>query len=370
MKIAEFIVSLEDGGAETLVKDYSILLSKKGHNICIITKYPSFSSSNYNIVKENKDIKYYSIYPQKNIVFRSINRLFGQIIAPLRLLYILKKEKIKVLHIHMELLKIVKPIWRYLKNIKLFYTCHNYPDYYFSGSNRKEYDCAKWLIEHNNLRLIALHNQMKRELDNMFLINNTLLVRNGVDADRFIKVLKEGSELRRNYNIPQNAFVVGHVGRFSNQKNHDFLVDVFNVIKKTNRDAFLLMVGSGKLRDLTEKKIASYGLEDSYLILEHRSDIPEIMKCMDVFVFPSIFEGFPLTLVEAQFSGLRCIVSNEINEEVILSKDTIPLSIYETPEKWATVVLSEIENDSYYDNLVEYNINNIISYLEMIYMEQ
>jgi glycosyltransferase involved in cell wall biosynthesis len=114
----------------------------------------------------------------------------------------------------MVLLKYVNQISNKIKNIRLLYTCHSLPDKCFSGRNKKEAKAARHLIKENGLRLIALHDKMRTELNEMFDVDNTVVIRNGIDFKRFqnLKVSKE--EIRKSLGITENAYVVGHVGRF------------------------------------------------------------------------------------------------------------------------------------------------------------
>ena len=167
--------------------------------------------------------------------------------------------------------------------------------------------------------------------------------------------------------IGEHAFVVGHVGRFFAPKNHEFLIDVFYQLQKRLQSAFLLLIGAGPLEETIKEKINSLGLDTKVLILSHRTDIPHLLKTMDVFVFPSKYEGFPVTLVEAQVAGLRCIVSDKISHESFLCDTVIPLSIDESPNMWCNTILDETIKGVSYGNLGDYDMNKEIKRLENFY---
>lgn len=364
--IIEFIPSMSDGGAETLVKDYALLLTKAGHRVIVVTKYPPKNMANGKLLTENH-IEVLPIFPAVTFVNQVKKKLFSWWYIPRRLKKLVKEVHPDVLHVHMDVLQYVKPISKALKGVKLFYTCHSLPESFFSGARRVERDAADYLIEHNQLRLIALHHDMAKELNEMFSVDDAVVIRNGVDFDRFRNVPETKTEIRRGVGIPKSAFVLGHVGRFSEEKNHLFLIDVFAEVCKRESNAFLLLVGSGALRREVEDKLNAMGLSGRYLILEHRTDIPQLLKAMDVFVFPSRFEGLSVTLVEAQAAGKRCIVSDRVNEESLLSERTVTMSIEDIPQHWADAILDESIMGVAHGNLDDFDMNQEIRRLEGLY---
>ena len=169
--------------------------------------------------------------------------------------------------------------------------------------------------------------------------------------------------------IPIDAYVIGHVGRFTEQKNHLFIVRVFKKILEKESKAFLLLIGSGPLRALVEDKLKDDSLRGRFLILEYRDDIPEIMRTMNVFLLPSLFEGLPITLIEAQVSKLPCVVSDNINKEAFLLPSTISMSLKESEEVWADTCLSCPPKIEWNDKILMYDMNNVIKKLENLYSE-
>lgn len=141
-----------------------------------------------------------------------------------------------------------------------------------------------------------------------------VLLHNALDTDifRFDPIGRE--RVRKEFDI-DNRFVIGHVGRFNQQKNHSFLLDVFNEIVKQNPKAVLVLVGKGELEDAVRQKVKKLGLQDYVIFAGIRKDIPQVMSAFDVFAFPSFYEGMPNTVIEAQATGLPCIVSDTITQE-------------------------------------------------------
>lgn len=364
-KIAEFVSSTADGGAETLVKDYMLLLDKNKFDPVLIVRRRLYNTAN-NMAIEKNESRIIVIYKSNSFLMKVIQKLNDWWYIPYYLKKTIKQENIEVLHIHLDFLKFVKKISGQIKNVKLFYTCHNDPKV-LHLVNKKERKAAEYLIKNNGLQMIALHEDMKKEINEMFGINNTIVVRNGIDFKKFRNVTESREQIRTLLNIPQNAFVIGHVGRFCDQKNHTFLVDIFSEVYKRKSNAFLLMIGIGELKNKIENKLNSLGLKGKYLILSNRSDIPQLMKSMDVFVFPSLFEGLSLTLVEAQVSGLRCVISDTINKEGILSKNTIPVSLNKTFSEWSSIILDDSIKGAPHGSIDDYDMNKEIKRLEELY---
>ena len=170
------------------------------------------------------------------------------------------------------------------------------------------------------------------------------LINNGVDLDVF-HFDKEGREqIRKEFGI-ENKLVIGHVGRYTKQKNHRHLLNVFKEISKVREDAVLMLVGKGELEEEIKNQIAELKLTDKVILTGLRFDIPQILSAMDLFVFPSFHEGMPNTVIEAQATGLPCIIADTITKEADITGLVKYLPLEETPEFWAKTILdSKFEN--------------------------
>ena len=153
------------------------------------------------------------------------------------------------------------------------------------------------------------------------------VIKNGIDLQRFTYKEQIRQEKRAELNLAEKH-VYGHVGNFFYPKNHDFLIDIFQKISIQDENTVLLLVGNGELREEIEQKVRTKNLEDKVQFLGTRSDIPELMMAMDELIFPSVYEGLPITLVEAQATGLSCLISDVITDEVTLTdlihKESLP----------------------------------------------
>lgn len=138
-----------------------------------------------------------------------------------------------------------------------------------------------------------------------------------------------------------NELVIGHVGRFSQPKNHPFLLKIFVALLKKEPNAVLLLVGGGKDMSKIQAKTQKLGIADHIRFLGIRSDVADLMQAMDVFAFPSLYEGLGIVLIEAQASGLPCIVSDKIPIEAYLTDLVFPQKLSASPEEWADAILEK-----------------------------
>lgn len=167
---------------------------------------------------------------------------------------------------------------------------------------------------------------------------NVTILHNAVDLSVFHYDADGRSQIRREYGLTPDTLVVGHVGRFDLQKNHGFLLEVFSQIAEQKPNAVLLLVGKGELEPEIREKAETLGIADRVIFTGVRSDIPQILSAMDVFVFPSLYEGMPNTVIEAQATGLPCVIADTITREADITGlvEYLPLS---DPEHWAKVAL-------------------------------
>ena len=171
------------------------------------------------------------------------------------------------------------------------------------------------------------------------------ILNNGVDLGVFHYDSEGGKDIREEFNIVDDKFVVGHIGRFMTQKNHVFLLDIFNEICKEKDNAVLMLVGVGELEQVIKDKINALGLEDKVIFTGARADVPKLLSAMDVFVFPSFYEGMPNTVIEAQSTGLPCVIADTITKEADITGLVNYLSLNDSAKVWAEKALSIVEKE-------------------------
>lgn len=195
--------------------------------------------------------------------------------------------------------------------------------------------------------------------------NKVSILHNAVDLSVFRYDVDKRAEIRGELGVENNV-VIGHVGRFNSQKNHSFLLDVFAKMKTKEPRAVLVLVGKGELEQPIKEKIETLGLSDSVIFTGVRSDVPALLSAMDVFVFPSFYEGMPNTVIEAQATGLPCIIADTITREADITGLVKYMSLGETADAWADVALSAISveradtRQKFIDN--KYDIDSTVKY--------
>lgn len=199
----------------------------------------------------------------------------------------------------------------------------------------------KWfagrLIPSNSTSLFACSNQAAKWLFNG-KSRTSRIIKNGIEYENFAFSNEARKEVRRELGLNPKDYVLGHVGRFSPQKNHSFLIDVFSEFNKINDRSVLLLVGDGPLRMQMEEKVSSLHLDHKVKFLGVRSDIHRILQGMDLFLFPSLHEGLPVSLIEAQGADLPCLISDGVSREVDLGVYLIHYASLENPLEWVEKV--------------------------------
>lgn len=206
--------------------------------------------------------------------------------------------------------------------------------------------------------------------------NDFLVVPNNIDMERFLNTSKiDGLEIRTKLNISKDTLLIGHVGRFSEVKNHRFIIKIAEELKNEINDFKILLVGDGPLKNEINEEIISKKLNHHFIILSPQKEINKIMKSFDIFLFPSLFESFSIVLLEAQASGIVSVVSNTIPKYVDLNLDTIKYKdLNELPSQWACAITKfreqpNIKKEDIKNKIVEKGFNNesIINKLLEIY---
>lgn len=198
---------------------------------------------------------------------------------------------------------------------------------------------------------------------------NVYLLNNAIDLDKFKYDKKIRKEKRKELEIKDSTLVIGHVGRFVEQKNHRFLIDIFNEVHKQKEDSILLLVGQGPLMEEIREKVKILGIEDSVKFLGQREDVSELYQAFDVFLLPSLYEGLPVVGVEAQATGLLCVFSDDMTKETKVLDTTKFMSLDKSAEGWVSIILGDYRRFKRHDTRTEITKNNFSIKIEASKLE-
>lgn len=199
------------------------------------------------------------------------------------------------------------------------------------------------------------------------------ILHNAIDIDQYGFNADMRCRIRSEFGLSDDTTIVGHVGRFMTQKNHAFLLEVFSEYLKINGKSILMLVGGGELESAIKQKASELGILDKIIFTGVRSDVPALLSAMDVFVFPSLYEGMPNTVIEAQATGLPCLISDTITREADITGlvHYLPLGDADT---WAHLVaeLPQVKRETPMQKFKEngYDIETVAEqFIKLIFRE-
>lgn len=323
IRVLQMIGSLNIGGSQSMIMDiyrkinkeeiqfdfiidhadhlfYAEEIQKMGGRIYTL---PSFTGKNVFIIKKAwKD--FFDGHPEHKILHSHVRSYASIYIS------IAKKHGVKTI-IHSHSTSNGKGASSLVK------ACLQYPlrfeaDYFFSCSKK----AGEWLFGKNVVNG-----------------NRYYAIKNAIDTNKYILSTEIRDKYRQKLGIKDEKVLI-HVGRLHPAKNHDFLLDVFSEYLKDNVNAKLLLVGDGELRTNIENKICSLGMENKVIMLGNRNDVANLLQVADIFLFPSSWEGLPVTVIEAQAAGLPCLISDYVTKEVAISRLVNYLPIDQGVEVW------------------------------------
>ena len=171
------------------------------------------------------------------------------------------------------------------------------------------------------------------------------IIYNGINTKQFLFSYIKREKMRENLNI-SDKFVIGHTGHFMKVKNQQFLISLMPEILKQRSEAVLLLLGDGELKEKNWEYCKELGIEDKVIMTGNVSNVSDYLCAMDVFVFPSLYEGMPLSIIEVQCNGLPCVISDTVPEDVFLTDLIHPLSLESPKENWVREICSVSRHDS------------------------
>lgn len=342
MRILYFTPSIGNGGVEKMMHQWMTKLSTKGYEFDIVTN-------------EVTSERYYSIFSDlaNNIYEMKYHQLRLDKKIPV-LWKIMKQRNYDAFHVHscfsfdfwMMIVAAIKGI-----KIRIIHSHNSHVVFRLKVTEILD-RISKPLLRVLSTDYLACSVEAGISLlgDTPNVRQKLIIIENGIDIPLYIPNEIIRKTVREELHIG-NKKVLGSVGRLDKQKNYSYLLDVFKCIVSRDNDAVLVLIGSGEEEHQLKKKATELGIDDYVMFLGERNDVPRILLAMDVFALTSLFEGLGVSMIEAQCSGLPCIGSTNIPNEVDLTKRVRFLDLDDSPQLWADCVLElfrmKRSNDAY-----------------------
>lgn len=307
------------------------------------------------------------------------NRLLGHIKLPSTFAKVLKEYKYEVVHIHSE---VAYKVFLYARTAKkcgvkkiIIHAHSDSIDGKYTWIKYIAHKICKNAICRYGTDFIAISESPAKWLFNEKVVNDKehfFFITNGIVVDSYRFSENVRIRMREELRLGNNELIIGHVGALKRVKNQEYILDMVDWLKQQDKKIKLILVGDGENRGMLEKKITELKIEDKVILLGARSDVNEIMQAFDVLVFPSLFEGVPMTLIEAQSVGMPILASDVINCKIKINDNVYFLSLEEGAQAWGLKVLSVNGNHigiGGYKNVHQskYNIKNGAAQLKEVY---
>ena len=335
IRIAYFVPGLISGGVEQMLINYCSYMDKNKLLFDVIYQHEPVEVCLQKIEKagcHTYRIPSKAHHPIKNFIFTY---------------KIIKKGKYGIVHSHMNLMNFIPLFFAKVCGVKVRIS-HSH----ISEKNKSFlYTCfaniCKILTKMFATDFFACGEEAAMYMYGKKMLSNkkVSIVNNAIDINKFQFNKKVRKEIRGRLNI-EDKLVIGHIGRFTEQKNHHKLIEIFKEINQIEKQSVLLLIGTGELENQIRRKVLDLNLENSVLFLGARSDINELYQAMDIFLLPSLFEGLPVVSIEAQAAGLRCFFSDTVDEAAKMTDlvKFIPLTL--SPKEWSRKILIASKNEN------------------------
>ncbi len=250
-----------------------------------------------------------------------------------------REEKFQLIHIHTSNLRFQAEALLAAIHAGIKYRIahgHSVP----RGTNRLKAGCLRWLIRHTTAKIAACSSWAAEYMCGQKHIDEAMIFTNCIDTERFAFSAEKRASCRKRLGLEDNALVIGHVGSFTYLKNHRFLLETFRIAAEKNSQARLLLVGGGEFMNQIKEQAVGCALAEKVIFAGVTDRVDEYLSAMDAFVLPSIEEGLSFVSLEAQASGLRCLVSDVVPPEARIREDFAVMPLADGAQAWADWLLS------------------------------
>lgn len=335
IKVIELPIDKDMGGLTSYVLQLYRMIDKKGFELTLLSyDEPSNFNANYNVEMVSRPYHVVRFYKKMKQLILEGNHIihFHQSYVNIIPILIAKLAGFKtiILHAHSSSIDDNRKIIRFLK----------------TGLHK----CGRFLLPYLVDTYIGCSTKASEWMFSRKCINSNsyYLLHNAIELDLYDRNIHQGLEIRRKFNIPADALVVGHIGRFTPVKNHSFIIDIFKEVLKQNSNSYLFLLGDGVERHKIESVVKSAGISDKVIFMGYVKNTIEVMQAIDIMILPSLFEGLPLIAIESQALGIPILVSDTITQEVVLTDLCTALPI-NSPKQWAYKIISKFGKNKYMD---------------------
>lgn len=364
IRVLQYIVSNDKGGLTKYICQNYYFINKNKVQFDFITydKFLDFEKTFY-----QEGARFYRIPKIKNIFkyFSFWKRLQ-------------ENNKYEIIHFHMSYTNIIPIIFAKLVGIKgIILHAHSTQiddNRFFIRMIKKQLNfLGKFLAKFLVKRYLACSDLAAKWMFSTTIVREKkyILAHNAIDLKKYLFNREIRNQKRKELDISDNCFCIGHIGRFTYQKNHEFLIDIFKEIHLLNKNTKLLLIGNGPLITKIKEQVLNLNLENNVIFLGNRKDVPSLYNVMDCFILPSLFEGLPIVGVEAQTSGLSCYFSKNITEEIGITQLANFISLNKSPKFWAEKIIKNrhVERKDMLEDIIKsgYDINTEILKIEKLY---
>ena len=367
MKILFYIHSLVVGGAETIVTNNLISLKEKGIEVALVVNHNVDSFLQQRVNKSNIVIHPLDRKKPTGKLKQLVWKIEGRFKNYKKIVdNIIRIEKPDIIHINTLINRFNNVTF---PRDKIVYTFHSEIERSLEMNGRKNANIIK-KYSLKGMNFFALNNSMIEDIKDKYNTKNIYKITNYIDVKKIMTSRYEKTAFLRGLGIPEESYVLGHVGSFRSVKNHERVISIFSELHSRKPNSYLVLVG-GDVNNRVSKieRIAKgLGIGDHIKILGIRDDAPSIMSCFDGFVLPSYSESFSLVLVEAQVHKIRCIASDNVPEDVFCNENCFRLSLDEPDCVWVDLLLGD-EKQNRKKSIREFDIDFVTNKMIEAYQE-
>lgn len=363
IRIAHIAGGLTTGGVEAVIYNYFSHLDLTDYELVYVAYDPPNEAEKEKFEKLGFTV--YSVTKKKENFVKSCMEVYR----------IFKKHEINVVHSHMTLICFITSVIGMFCGVKVR-IAHSHLAQYPTGIKKIIYGVFKWLTRITSTKWLACGEEAAKYLygEKALRSGKVTILNNAVDIDKFKYQPEVRDHIREKYQI-QDKICIGHVGRFTEQKNHTFLIDIFKEIHEKMPNTVLLSVGEGYLEDAIHEKVAACHLEDCVIFTGSCNNTNELYQAMDLFLFPSLYEGLAVVLVETQTAGLEIVASDTITREIALSDSIKYFSLNKSAKEWAEEIIPMLQvgrRNNVEDAIIHkgYSISHEVDKLDRLYRQE